>query len=86
MEIGTILYFQTYKYVFKLFVRRPLDEHECTGCRACIEACPYGAIGFDEMKAVAQKCNLCHHRVGKGLLPACADNVCLAHCIQFHPS
>jgi len=63
-----------------------LDERECTGCRACIEACPYDAIAFDEMKAVAQKCNLCHHRVGKGLLPACADNVCLAHCIQFHPS
>ena len=29
MEIGTILYFQTYKYVFKLFVRRPLVEMRC---------------------------------------------------------
>lgn len=26
---------------------------------------------------------MCHHRVDLGLLPACADNVCLAHCIYF---
>jgi len=32
---------------------------------------------------VARKCNLCHHRVSHGLMPACADNVCLAHCIYF---
>jgi Fe-S-cluster-containing dehydrogenase component len=60
-----------------------LHDQECTGCQACIEACPYGAIAFDEGKAVARKCNLCHHRVEQGLYPACADNVCLAHCIYF---
>jgi Fe-S-cluster-containing dehydrogenase component len=60
-----------------------LDEAQCTGCGACTEACPYGAIAFDEGKGIAQKCNLCHHRVDQGLVPACADNVCLAHCIHF---
>jgi Fe-S-cluster-containing dehydrogenase component len=40
-------------------------------------------IGFDEAKQTALKCNLCHHRVDHGLFPACADNVCLAHCIYF---
>ena len=30
-----------------------------------------------------RKCNLCHHRVDKGLIPACADNVCPGHCIHF---
>ena len=60
-----------------------MDYAECTGCQACIEACPYSAIAFDMDKGVAQKCNLCHHRVDKGLIPACADNVCLAHCIYF---
>jgi Fe-S-cluster-containing dehydrogenase component len=35
---------------------------------------------------VARKCNLCHHRVDRGLMPACADNVCLAHCIHFGDS
>ena len=60
-----------------------MDYDICTGCRSCIDACPYGAIAFDEDKGIAQKCNLCHHRVDRGLLPACADNVCPAHCITF---
>ncbi|MFC1836302.1 4Fe-4S dicluster domain-containing protein [Thermodesulfobacteriota bacterium] len=60
-----------------------LDEGKCTGCRACIEECPYDAIGFDEEKGKALKCNMCPHRVDNGLIPACADNVCLAHCIYF---
>ena len=60
-----------------------MESADCTGCQSCIEACPYAAIAFDECAGVAQKCNLCHHRVEKGLIPACADNVCLAHCIIF---
>lgn len=60
-----------------------MDHVRCTGCRSCIESCPYDAIAFDAKNSLAQKCNLCHHRVDKGLLPACADNVCLAHCIHF---
>jgi len=60
-----------------------LDSDECTGCRACLDACPYGAIAFDERQNVAVKCNLCHHRIDRGLLPACAANVCLGHCIAF---
>jgi Fe-S-cluster-containing dehydrogenase component len=40
-------------------------------------------IAFDDDRSVAQKCNLCHHRVDQGLIPACADNVCPAHCIDF---
>ena len=60
-----------------------MDYDKCTGCRLCIEACPYEVISYDDEKGIAQKCNLCHHRVDQGLLPACADNVCLAHCIHF---
>lgn len=60
-----------------------LDESQCSGCRACLDACPYDAIAFDPERETAKKCNLCFHRVDRGLLPACADNVCLAHCILF---
>ena len=60
-----------------------LDVEKCTGCQLCIDACPYDAIAIDRENGVARKCNLCYQRVDKGLLPACADNVCLAHCIYF---
>ena len=60
-----------------------LDRDMCVGCRLCLDACPYDAIAFDEDQNVAWKCNLCHHRVDHGLLPACADNICLGHCVHF---
>ena len=60
-----------------------MDYDLCTGCQSCIEVCPYDAIDFDDERGIAQKCNLCHHRVDRELIPACADNVCPAHCIHF---
>lgn len=60
-----------------------LDSTECNGCELCLEQCDYNAIAFDPQTQTASKCNLCHHRVDQGLIPACADNVCLAHCIYF---
>ncbi len=60
-----------------------MDYEVCTGCRDCISACPYDAIDFDVRGNVAKKCNLCHHRIDNLLLPACTDNVCLAHCIHL---
>ena len=61
-----------------------LDRDECTGCRDCLAACSFDAIAFDDARGVATKCNLCYHRIDRGLLPACADKVCLAHCIHLH--
>ena len=60
-----------------------LDESLCSGCRTCLDACPYDAIAFNEEENTAAKCNLCYQRVDAGLIPACADNICLAHCIHF---
>ena len=60
-----------------------LDYERSTGCRLCVEICPYQTVAFDRDKGITQKCSLCHHRVDQGLIPACADNVCLAHCIYF---
>lgn len=47
-----------------------IDRDLCTGCKACLGACPYDAryvhpIGF------ADKCSFCNHRVKAGLQPAC---------------
>ena len=60
-----------------------MDVEECVGCMACPTVCPDEAIAVNAHRSITQKCNLCHHRVDRGLLPACADNVCLAHCIYF---
>jgi formate dehydrogenase iron-sulfur subunit len=56
----------------------------CNGCRDCIAACPYGVIGLDEHKNVAQKCTLCYDRLQGGMEPACAK-ACPTQSIQFGP-
>jgi NADPH-dependent glutamate synthase beta subunit-like oxidoreductase len=65
----------------EMAVQEALRCISCGSC--CIQACPYDAITFDQKIGKIQKCNLCYHRVTNGLYPACADNVCLAHCIYF---
>ncbi len=59
-----------------------LVHHEkCSGCKACIAACPYDAR-FIHPEGYADKCTFCIHRVEKGLNPACVS-VCPAHCMHF---
>jgi len=36
-----------------------IDEELCTGCRACLAACPRGQVGFHPEKGIAFKCDLC---------------------------
>lgn len=48
-----------------------LDEELCDGCQTCLEACPYGAIDFNDRKNKAEKCNFCRHRLAEGLEPFC---------------
>jgi len=36
-----------------------LNEKVCIGCRACSMACPFGVIGYDYIKGVSRKCDLC---------------------------
>lgn len=52
------------------------DEGACTDCKACIEACPYKAIHYNQERRIAQKCNMCRHLIDNGeSLPNC-----VAHC------
>ncbi|MFC1943964.1 4Fe-4S dicluster domain-containing protein [Chloroflexota bacterium] len=48
-----------------------LDEAKCDGCQACMAACPYDALTFNQDRDVVQKCTLCHHRLEEGLEPFC---------------
>ena len=37
-----------------------INERECSGCGACIEACPFKVIRLDEGANKAFKCDFCH--------------------------
>lgn len=50
-----------------------VDKKYCLGCRYCVQACPYGCRFIDPRTSTVDKCNLCYHRITKGLLPACVE-------------
>ncbi len=52
-----------------------IDPTKCTGCKKCMEACPYDCIYFNEEKNIAQKCTGCAHLIDNGerKTPRCVD-------------
>lgn len=61
-----------------------IDPEKCTGCKACVDACEYEAIFFNEDLNVAQKCTGCAHLLdgGEWTVPRCVD-VCPTEAIKF---
>ena len=58
-----------------------VNHDKCTGCKACIAACPYDAR-FSHPEGYVDKCTFCLHRVRTGLQPACVA-VCPTKCMYF---
>lgn len=58
-----------------------VNPRKCTGCKACVAACPYDAR-FIMPEGYVSKCTFCMHRIVKGLDPACSS-VCPTHSIFF---
>ena len=53
------------------------------GCKACVAACPYEVIYYNEMLKLAQKCTGCAHLLDSGdKLPRCVE-VCPTDAILF---
>ena len=59
-----------------------VDADKCTGCKACIAACPYDARLVMHPDGYVDKCTFCHHRVEQGLNPACVSS-CPTRCMHF---
>jgi len=59
-----------------------IDEAVCIGCRDCVEACPFGAMQFEDNREIAIKCDLCIHRLAENKKPACMS-VCPTGCISL---
>jgi Fe-S-cluster-containing hydrogenase component 2 len=36
-----------------------VSEEACIGCKECVNACPFGAAGFNPERRVATRCDLC---------------------------
>ena len=50
-----------------------VDKKYCIGCRYCVQACPYGCRFIDPRTNTVDKCDLCYHRITKGLTTACCE-------------
>lgn len=50
-----------------------VDKAYCIGCRYCVQACPYGCRFIDHRTMTADKCDLCYHRITRGLTTACCE-------------
>ena len=59
-----------------------VDEALCIGCKACIEACPFGAMQYDEEREGARMCDLCYERLKSNEAPACSL-ACPTRCILW---
>jgi Fe-S-cluster-containing dehydrogenase component len=58
-----------------------VNAAKCTGCKACMASCPYGAR-YVHPAGHVDKCTFCLHRVGRGLPTACAE-VCPTRSLTF---
>lgn len=59
-----------------------VEQEVCIGCRACLEACPWGVPQWDEVNEKAIKCDFCMDRIDAGLQPACVTK-CTAHALTW---
>jgi tetrathionate reductase subunit B len=60
-----------------------INPGKCTGCKNCVDACPYSVIFFNEDLNLAQKCTGCAHLIDRGWKePRCVD-MCPTNALRF---
>ena len=58
-----------------------VDRHQCDGCEACAEACPFGVPQFGQ-DGTMQICDLCASRLSQGKQPVCVGP-CPSEALRF---
>lgn len=59
-----------------------IDPAKAAGHSELVDACPYGAIYWNDDLGLPQKCTGCAHLVDAGALPHCVD-ACATGALQF---
>ncbi|MEM3955361.1 MAG: 4Fe-4S dicluster domain-containing protein [Candidatus Bathyarchaeia archaeon] len=59
-----------------------IDPVKAVGQKEIVDACPYGAVSWNDEKKLPQKCTLCVHRIEAGKNPRCVD-VCPSGALIF---
>lgn len=60
-----------------------VTSSKCTGCKACISACPYGARYIHPDTRTIDKCTFCSHRLVKGHETTACQETCPTQSIVF---
>jgi Fe-S-cluster-containing dehydrogenase component len=60
-----------------------IDPVKCTGCKNCVDSCPYSVIYFNEALNIAQKCTGCAHLLDNGWTTTRCADVCPTEALKF---
>ena len=60
-----------------------IDPVKCTGCKNCVDSCPYGTIYFNEGLNIAQKCTGCAHLLDNGWKTTRCADACPTEALKF---
>ena len=58
------------------------DSNLCNGCKACLDACPYGVPQYYPEQNIVRKCDACAQLRAAGELPACVG-ACTMRALEF---